>query len=367
MSSYAVRVERARASARAATSDAEYQRAVLPGVSRTFALTIPQLPDGLWEPVTTAYLLCRIADTIEDDAELGPEEKRRFQERFTAAVEGRADPDELARELAPSLSRRTPVPERELVENTARVVRLARALDEPRRAALVRCVRILCEGMAHYQALRPRAGLADVAAFEHYCYCVAGVVGELLTELFCRFDPTLAARREELESCAVSFGLALQMTNVLKDLWDDLERGVCWLPRDLFAAQGFELEHLVPGRSEPALRAGLERCLALAHGHLERALRYTLAIPKHQRGIRRFCLWALAMAVLNLRKLNARLDFTSSGEVKLRRTSVRATIVASEALIRSDLLLRASFAFWTRGLPAALESDFVSPGRDRGA
>jgi hypothetical protein len=36
---------------------------LLEGVSRTFAFTIPQLPDGLRETVTNAYLLCRIADT----------------------------------------------------------------------------------------------------------------------------------------------------------------------------------------------------------------------------------------------------------------------------------------------------------------
>lgn len=352
MSSYAVRVQRARASAKAAASDAEYQRAVLPGVSRTFALTIPQLPDGLWEPVTTAYLLCRIADTIEDDAELEPAVKRRFQEHLAAAVEGRADPDALALELAPSLSRRTPAPERELVENTARVVRLAHGLDEVRRAALVRCLGVMCEGMAHYQALSPRAGLGDVAEFERYCYCVAGVVGEMLTELFCSYDPSLAARRAELEAAAVSFGLALQMTNVLKDVWDDLERGVCWLPRDVFESVGCDLAELRPGRSSPEFRAGLERCIALAHGHLERALTYILAIPRSQRGIRRFCLWALAMAVLNLRKLRRRLEFTASNQVKLRRRSVRATILASEVLIRSDILLRLSFAFWSRGLGA---------------
>ena len=47
-------------------ADEAYQDQILPHVSRTFALTIPQLPAGLRIPVTNAYLLCRIADTIED-------------------------------------------------------------------------------------------------------------------------------------------------------------------------------------------------------------------------------------------------------------------------------------------------------------
>jgi len=47
-------------------SDEAYQDQILPHVSRTFALTIPQLPLALRVGVTNAYLVCRIADTIED-------------------------------------------------------------------------------------------------------------------------------------------------------------------------------------------------------------------------------------------------------------------------------------------------------------
>jgi len=58
---------------------------LLEGVSRTFALTIPQLPGGLREAVTNAYLLCRIADTIEDDPGLDAETKDGFHEAFLEA------------------------------------------------------------------------------------------------------------------------------------------------------------------------------------------------------------------------------------------------------------------------------------------
>ena len=55
-------------------ADAGLQDALLPGVSRTFALTIPQLPEPLRVPVTNAYLLCRLADTIEDEPALSSTE-----------------------------------------------------------------------------------------------------------------------------------------------------------------------------------------------------------------------------------------------------------------------------------------------------
>jgi farnesyl-diphosphate farnesyltransferase len=50
------------------TGPEDFCRRALPEVSRTFALNIPVLPAPLDLVVTIAYLLCRIADTLEDEA-----------------------------------------------------------------------------------------------------------------------------------------------------------------------------------------------------------------------------------------------------------------------------------------------------------
>ena len=57
-------------------SDLAYQARILQCVSRTFALTIPQLPGALRDVVGNAYLLCRIADTIEDEPTLSAGQKQ---------------------------------------------------------------------------------------------------------------------------------------------------------------------------------------------------------------------------------------------------------------------------------------------------
>src|SRR6266852_6370907 len=102
-------------------SDEAYQDYILPGVSRTFALTIPQLPLALRTSVTNAYLLCRIADTIEDEPALSPPETLAFLQRFSAVLVGHGDPARLAREIEGRLSDRTLATERDLVSNMERV------------------------------------------------------------------------------------------------------------------------------------------------------------------------------------------------------------------------------------------------------
>ena len=109
-------------------SDERYQEEILPHVSRTFALTIPQLPPGLRAAVTNAYLLCRIADTIEDEPAISAEETFLFLKRFAAVVAGADDPAQLACELEGRFSDRTLPAERALVGNMERIVRVTSGL-----------------------------------------------------------------------------------------------------------------------------------------------------------------------------------------------------------------------------------------------
>ena len=150
------------------------------------------------------------------------------------------------------------------------------------------------------------------------------------------------------------------MTNILKDVWDDRRRGACWLPRDVFRSAGFELRTLSPGQTGPEFARGLLELVAIARHHLANALRFTLLIPPREAGVRRFCLWALGMAVLTLRRIHARPAFTDAREVKISRPGVRATVLVTSALARSDQALEFLFRTSTRRLPVSeAERDIV--------
>ena len=215
-------------------TDEGYQDQILPHVSRTFALTIPQLPPRLKTAVTNAYLLCRIADTIEDEPALSPTDTLALLERFKAVVAGRGDALALAGDVEKRLSNRTLATERDLIVNMARVLNVTASLSTPQRLAIQRCVDLMCYGMPRFQSATSLEGLSRRSDLDEYCYYVAGVVGDMLTELFCDYSPDIAKNRAQLSRLAVSFAQGLQMTNILKDVWEDRSRGACWLPREVF-------------------------------------------------------------------------------------------------------------------------------------
>ena len=338
------------AAAERANDDLAYQNHILQGVSRTFALTIPQLPNPLCDVVGNAYLLCRIADTIEDEPALSVVQKQEFSERFVEIVGGREPAEGFARELRPLLSNAMPESEHDLVANTARVVRITHGFRPAQRDALERCVRIMSRGMAEFQRNATVGGLDDLGHLDRYCYHVAGVVGEMLTELFCDYSTEIGERRKELLSLSVSFGQGLQMTNILKDVWDDRRRGACWLPKDVFRSAGFDLHSLSVGRTDPAIRRGSAgtgrgrpsppgRCVALHAAHSRSRDRDSSVLPV-----------GAGMAVLTLRRIHAHPAYTASGEVKISRRSVRATVLVTNALARRDSALKLLFEAFTRGL-----------------
>jgi farnesyl-diphosphate farnesyltransferase len=340
-------------------SDEAYQEQILPAVSRTFALTIPQLPPDLSRSVTNAYLLCRVADTIEDEPQIAPPDTLLYMERFSDAVAGVADAQALGTDLADKLSQWTIPAERELIMNLARVIRVTRQLPMRQQAAIRRCVDAMCHGMHQFQRTASVRGLDTVADLDSYCYYVAGVVGEMLTELFCSHSPDIERHRVALTRLAHSFAQGLQMTNILKDVWEDRSRGACWLPQDLFSRHGVDLSHLTAASPGNGFAAGMHELVGLAHAHLRNALEFTLLIPARETGIRRFCLWAIGLAVLTLKRIAAHPGFTQGSQVKVSRRTVAVTLALSNAATRRNALLRFLFNRAASGLPlAALAADW---------
>lgn len=334
------------------------QRELLKGVSRTFALTIPALPERLEQIVGNAYLLCRIADTIEDATDVDPEDTRAFVEQFIDLVSNHGDASDfvsrLGRKLAPSAS----AEERKLIESTGSVIDVTHQFTPDAQRAVRECVKTMSRGMVHFQRNKNIRGLENLVEHSQYCYVVAGCVGEMLTRLFIEEMPQLSDREDRLMPLAVSFGQVLQMTNILKDFWEDRERGACWLPRDVFAEEGVDLEKVRPGDSGFAL--AYARLIGLARYHGQRALTYTLLLPRRETGVRNFCLWALFMALLTLKKLAAHPDFAKGSEVKISRRAVKNTVAWCRITASENALVRATFQWLAHGLPKVQDRDALA-------
>ena len=220
---------------------------LLEQTSRTFALSIPLLPEPTRREVTVAYLLFRIADTFEDAFRWPAAARREALARFSDLLREPRPSIEEARRLAEAWSAARPAEHEgylELVAETPAVMEELAALSLEAAAPIREHVVRSAAGMSGFVLRTGESGelaLTGLSDLRDYCYAVAGIVGEMLTELFLLGRPQLAAVALSLRDRASFFGEALQLVNILKDSEGDAAEGRRYIAPTLPRADVFAL------------------------------------------------------------------------------------------------------------------------------
>ncbi len=225
--------------------------------ARTFRFASRLFPRDALEKVAGVYAFCRFTDDLVDEApELDP-----------TLIEARLH---LWSELAGRAYHQGDSPAPFLRE----VMAAARNNGVP-----FQYVHDLVEGVR--MDIRPRE-YATLADLRTYSYKVASVVGGWLTELFGVHDPWVLER-------AFALGHAMQLTNILRDVGEDLRAGRLYLPADHLQRFGVDRRLLEVKAREgvpmfPAYRKLLEELMAVADRDYGKAFQAIPALPSFFQG-----------------------------------------------------------------------------------
>lgn len=314
-------------------ADLEWCHEAVQGVSRTFALTIDVLDEPMSSYICVGYLLCRVADTVEDANHLPPDEQATILRTYDALL----DPEEPA-DVAAFMERIEPwLPAEggrsadwEVVAETPRVVRAFERQPAAVREAIRPPVRELVSGMALFVERYAEEGglrIQTCEELEEYCYYAAGTVGKLITNLVCRGDVEDRTERR-LYASAESFGLLLQLVNISKDVYDDVrEENNVYLPANWLESEGVPQEAVCADENVAESATVVRRTADHARTFLDDAQRYLQSVPQIDGN--RLAAWAIPylLAVGTLRELSARPeDALSEKGVKISRQEVHAIV-----------------------------------------
>lgn len=196
-------------------------RATTERVGRTFALACRLLPRDVRDDVYLLYLVFRLLDDAVDEGEPDAEERLAAVEAWAAG--------------APARSRES---------------RLLDGLDArhglPREAFTE-----FCAGMRDDLA---GVTIRDEHDLDRYCWRVAGTVGVVMAHILGMRDPQRAL------PAAAALGQAMQRTNILRDIDEDLAIGRIYVPQSVVARFGGSLH---PGRRAELLRDQIAKADAL--------------------------------------------------------------------------------------------------------
>ena len=176
---------------------------------------------------------------------------------------------------------------------------LATPIDDPAFAALQAVVQR--HGIAREEALDLLQGFAMDVDGQHYqtfadtlqyCYHVAGVVGLMMARIMGTQDPQVLDR-------ACDLGLAMQLTNIARDLVDDAQVGRCYLPQQWLDEFGITVATLAEPRHRPALAVLATRLIDQAEPYYASAEAGLTALPWRSA-------WAVASAGAVYRRIGIR-------------------------------------------------------------
>ncbi len=343
----------------------EYLNVYMSKVSRSFAVVVACLEEPLRDYMATAYLICRVADNIEDCEQPAAWKQSRFAELSQLLEEPTLAPDVLAgwdREDWPGLTSG----EREQMgpESGLSLWQIYALIPDDVRSTIRRWVSAMAEGMKHLEDPQraplwvTRSGVQVLSGeedYDRYCYFVAGTVGHMVTELVINHYGLADGTANSLLSTCEACGRGLQKTNIVKDFAKDLARGVCYLPD----AWMREVER-APLSLAGAPAEWKRKVLGNVMDELEEYIDYVLALPYSAAGYRMASLLCLlpAYQTLLLAAQSQEELFTPDHHVKISRDTMSQCLLDARSMLAdSDAILR-----YSREIKSAVASLFNGTG-----
>ena len=313
------------------SSKHELLRDLLKQVSRLFYTTLVVVPANVRDQVSLAYLFARAADTITD-TELIDRSRRqsflnRLREQFVGDQIDWAQIRTIQQAMGPLQQDSA---ERTLLERLNECFRLFLTCSPDDRCRIQRVVTTLTQGMEMDLTVFAGASVADLSALktlddlDRYTYHVAGCVGEFWTDLMCTHRKALANwNLPQMSEIGVRFGKGLQLTNIIKDIAHDLQKGRCYIPETMLTEVGLKPQDLLDQNNLPRFRPVLRKLIRLAIEHLDQGWLYTMAIPRYETRLRLACMWPILSAGESLKLVMNSPDLLNPAvRVKIPRSRV---------------------------------------------
>lgn len=208
---------------------------LLKKVSRSFYLSLRLLPTPMRGGIGLAYLLARASDTIADSCEADLQIRMDSLDEFASQLEGQSPHQSWSRELVFAVGHSG---ERELLNNTHQLLEWLKDMPEAEISLIREVLATIISGQRSDLELFGTAGeecpiaIGGRPDLDDYTYRVAGCVGEFWTRLgFVTLGKNFSdAGEEELSVLGREYGKGLQLTNILRDVHEDLKSGRCYLP-----------------------------------------------------------------------------------------------------------------------------------------
>ena len=299
---------------------------ILEGTSRSFYLSLKELPKAIRPQVSLLYMLARTSDTIADSEGGEPKELLEALESYDDFAQGRSEEIPELSSISEFQSNKS---EGLLLKSVETVVSRIGAFSESDQDAIRTCLGIIIGGQI-LDLKRFSIGEEEISSIEEneelddYAYRVAGSVGEFWTRMSLAHLFKLETEKEtDLFEKGVRFGKALQMINILRDIPADLELGRCYIPRKSLGEHGLTPRDLLDKSNMDSFRLLYDEYLDLTSQYLDSAVQYIEMIPHSQFRLRGSCMLPVIIGKRTVSLLRERNVLDRKDIIKIKRSEIK--------------------------------------------
>ena len=269
------------------------------------------------EPVSVGYLLARASDTIADTESVPAEVRNECLSLFYKALKDEDAREQLSNLLAEKfIESQENKKEQVLLKNLEDVFGWYDSVRDYAWNAIADVLHPIVAGQSwdvHYFGIEKNKQMKSADDLEHYCYQVAGSVGEFWGIVGKKAYSMFSELSEiELKEIGCHYGKGLQLVNVLRDLPTDIKNGRCYIPE-------------VNIDDQEAVMEAAKEWRIKARKYLEEGLVYSTKLRQ-----KRVKIATVLPAIIGLKTLDA-LDAASWEEwqegIKISQKEVRQSIV----------------------------------------
>ena len=304
---------------------------LLETTSRSFFITLQNLPRKIRRQLSLLYLLARIADTIADSSEGQTKWLMENLQTYNSIIKEQiTDMSQLKnfKKIHANPS------ETYLLQNSEEVIKAITIFQENDQQKIRSCLDIIISGQIldlERFGISNEDGkissLSKESELDDYAYRVAGSVGEFWTHMTLSHIFSLKSiEKQQFFDNGIRFGKALQMINILRDIPEDLRIGRCYIPIELLDKENLTPYDLLESKNMTKFRPVFDMCIETAFSHLESAIEYILTIPFFNFRLRGSCMLPVLIGsrTLNILKSHNILDY--SNRAKVSRKEVNSII-----------------------------------------
>ena len=303
---------------------------ILEGTSRSFYLSLKELPNSIRPQVSLLYMLARTSDTIADSEQGDASDLLLALESYNDFSQGKTSNLMDISSLAESQRNKS---EASLLSNVEKIVSKIADFSESDQKAIRHCLGTIIGGqILDLQRFSSDEGtilsLESDEELDDYAYRVAGSVGEFWTRMSLDHIFKLKEENSEVElfEKGIRFGKALQMINILRDIPADLSLGRCYIPRSKMERYGITPTDLLEPSSMDSFRPLYDEYLDLTDEYLTSAVQYIEMLPHWKFRLRAACMFPVIIGKRTVSKLREGNVLDPSNRIKIDRSEIKDVI-----------------------------------------